>query len=122
MQSGPAQQAAPERAQLQLCRAGDDRRSDAPKGGAAVSKFNPIYLGIIGGFTALLVFRNPYIYAALSILSILPQNSNVTSLNGLVLFFYETGLFMNFAEAVDCVRLVTWLSITYMLLSFAIFN
>ena len=70
----------------------------------------------------LLVFKNPYIYAALVIAAVIPQNSNVTSLNTLVVWFYETGLFMNFAEAVTCVRLVTWLSITFCLLSFALFT
>jgi len=67
-----------------------------------------------GAYAALLVFRNPYIYAVLTVLTILPQNSNVTSLNNLVLLFYESGLFMNFAEAVTCVRLVTWLSMGFM--------
>jgi hypothetical protein len=68
------------------------------------------------------VFRNPYIYAVLTILTVLPQNSNVTSLNNLVLLFYESGLFMNFAEAVYCVRLVTWLSMGFMVFSFCLFN
>jgi hypothetical protein len=75
-----------------------------------------------GAFSALLVFKNPYIYAVLTILTILPQNSNVTSLNNLVLLFYESGLFMNFAEAVTCVRLVTWLSMGFMVASFALFK
>jgi hypothetical protein len=74
-----------------------------------------------GVYAALLVFRNPYIYAVLTILTVLPQNSNVTSLNNLVILFYESGLFMNFAEAVTCVRLVTWLSMAFMVVSFAIF-
>lgn len=104
----------------QICLAGDDRQADTSK--SVKSKFNPVYGAIIGAYVALLAFKTPYIYAGLSIASILPQNSNVTSLNGLVLLFYESGIFMNFAEAVDCVRLVTWLSISFMLLSFAIFN
>lgn len=58
----------------------------------------------------------------LTILTVLPQNSNVTSLNNLVLMAYESGLFMNFAEAVYCVRLVTWLSMGFMVLSFCIFR
>jgi glutamine cyclotransferase len=73
-----------------------------------------------GAYAALLVFRNPYIYAVLTVVTILPQNSNVTSLNNLVLLFYESGLFMNFAEAVTCVRLVTWLSMGFMVASFAL--
>lgn len=73
-----------------------------------------------GAYAALLLFRNPYIYAGLTIACILPQNSNVTSLNSLVLLFYESGLFVNFAEAVTCVRLVTWLSMGFMVFSFAI--
>jgi hypothetical protein len=85
--------------------------SAAPPAGAAA-----------GAFSALLVFKNPYIYAVLTILTILPQNSNVTSLNNLVLLFYESGLFMNFAEAVTCVRLVTWLSMGFMVASFALFK
>jgi hypothetical protein len=72
-------------------------------------------------YAGLLLFRNPYIYAVLTILTVLPQNSNVTSLNNLVLLFYESGLFMNFAEAVTCVRLVTWLSMAFMVVSFAVF-
>lgn len=66
--------------------------------------------------------QNPYIFAALSIATIIPQNSTTTSLNSLVILFYDSGLFMNFAEAVYCVRLVTWLSILCCLLSFAIFS
>ncbi len=68
------------------------------------------------------LFRNPYIFAVMTIATVLPQNSNVTSLNNLVLIFYESGLFMNFAEAVYCVRLVTWLSMICMVFSFAIFQ
>jgi hypothetical protein len=75
-----------------------------------------------GAYAGLLVFQNPYIYAVLTILTILPQNSNVTSLNNLVLLFYESGLFQNFAEAVNCVRLVTWLSMGFMVASFAVFK
>lgn len=75
-----------------------------------------------GAYTALLLFRNPYIYAVLTVATVLPQNSNVTSLNNLVLLFYESGLFMNFAEAVTCVRLVTWLSMGYMIAAFALFS
>lgn len=73
-----------------------------------------------GAYAGLLVFKNPYIYAVLTILTILPQNSNVTSLNNLVLLFYESGIFTNFGEAVNCVRLVTWLSMGFMVLSFAL--
>lgn len=76
----------------------------------------------VGVFALLLLFRNPYIYAVLTVATILPQNSNVTSLNNLVLLFYESGLFMNFAEAVYCVRLVTWLSMGFMVGSFAVFS
>lgn len=71
-------------------------------------------------YAGLLVLKNPYIYAVLTILTVLPQNSNVTSLNNLVLLFYESGLFQNFAEAVTCVRLVTWLSMGFMVLSFSL--
>ncbi|WIA34170.1 hypothetical protein OEZ86_012529 [Tetradesmus obliquus] len=106
------------------CRAADDRQQPgAAKAGSSIStRFNPVYLAIFGAFSALLVFKNPYIYAVLTILTILPQNSNVTSLNNLVLLFYESGLFMNFAEAVTCVRLVTWLSMGFMVASFALFK
>jgi hypothetical protein len=76
----------------------------------------------LGAYTALLLFRNPYLYAVLTVATVLPQNSNVTSLNNLVLLFYESGLFMNFAEAVTCVRLVTWLSMGYMIAAFALFS
>jgi hypothetical protein len=76
---------------------------------------------VAGAYAALLVFRNPFIYAVLTVATVLPQNSNVTSLNNLVLIFYESGLFMNFAEAVTCVRLVTWLSMGFMVGSFALF-
>lgn len=81
-----------------------------------------MYVAIFAAFAALLLFRNPYIYAVLTILTVLPQNSNITSLNTMVLIFYESGLFMNFAEAVYCVQLVTWLSILFCLFSFAIFS
>jgi hypothetical protein len=73
-----------------------------------------------GVYAGLLVLRNPYIYAVLTVLTVLPQNSNVTSLNNLVLLFYESGLFTSFAEAVTCVRLVTWLSMGFMVLSFSL--
>ncbi|KAG1661096.1 hypothetical protein FOA52_012085 [Chlamydomonas sp. UWO 241] len=73
------------------------------------------------GFAALFVLRNPYVFAAISIAVIIPQNSAVTSLNSLVLIFYDSGLFMNFAEAVYCVRLISWVSIACTLISFAIF-
>lgn len=86
------------------------------------SKVNSAYLAILGVFCLLLLFRNPYIFAVLTIVTILPQNSNVTALNNLVLLFYESGLFMNFAEAVNCVRLVTWLSMTFTLVSFSLFS
>jgi hypothetical protein len=85
-------------------------------------QFNSAYLVVAGALTALMVFRNPYIYAVLVILTVIPQNSNVTSLNTLVIWAYETGVFMNFAEAVNCVRLVTWLSIVLCLVSFAVFT
>jgi len=78
---------------------------------------------LAGAYAALLVFKNPYIYAVLTVVTILPQNSNVTSLNNLVLLFYESGLFnCNFAEAVTCVRLVTWLSMGFMVGSFALLS
>lgn len=77
---------------------------------------------VAGAFSALLVFRNPYIYAVLTVVTILPQNSNVTSLNNLVLLFYESGVFANFGEAVTAVRLVTWLSMIFMVGSFAVFK
>ncbi|KAF8066230.1 hypothetical protein HT031_002553 [Scenedesmus sp. PABB004] len=104
--------------------AADDRAppGGSKAGGLAAPKLNPVYLAIIGAYAALLAFRNPYIYAVLTVLTILPQNSNVTSLNNLVLLFYESGLFMNFAEAVTCVRLVTWLSMAFMVGSFAVFK
>jgi hypothetical protein len=79
------------------------------------------YAAITLFYVALLVFKNPYIYAVLSVVTILPQNSSVTSLNNLVLFFYDSGLFVNFAEAVTAVRLVTWLSIIMTLVAFALF-
>lgn len=86
------------------------------------NKVNTAYLSITALMTLLMLFKNPYIYAFLVIATVLPQNSNVTSLNTLVVWFYESGLFMNFAEAVTCVRLMTWLSIGYCLLSFALFT
>lgn len=96
-----------------------------PKGNGAagiLDKVNNAYLVIFGVFAALFLFHNPYIFAVLSILTIIPQNSAVTSLNTLVNIFYESGFFMNFAEAVTCVRLITWLSIICTLISFAIFT
>ncbi|KAG2443609.1 hypothetical protein HXX76_001960 [Chlamydomonas incerta] len=99
-------------------------RSLDPRGGgkAAGFQFNAAYAAIVGTYAALFLFRNPYIFAALSVLTIIPQNSAITSLNSLVILFYESGLFMNFAEAVYCVRLMTWLSIACTLVSFAIFS
>lgn len=100
--------------------------NDPEKQGSSVSgaklEFNNAYAAITLFFVALLVFKNPYIYAVLSVVTILPQNSAVTSLNNLVLFFYDSGLFVNFAEAVTAVRLVTWLSIIMTLVSFALFS
>lgn len=75
----------------------------------------------MGVYAGLFALKNPYIFAALSIATIIPQNSTVTSLNSLVLFFYESGLFMSFAEAVYCVRLITWISIGCCLASFAVY-
>ncbi|KAL6763038.1 hypothetical protein V8C86DRAFT_3130291 [Haematococcus lacustris] len=86
------------------------------------SRFNPAYLAIFAGFAALFALRNPYIFAVLTIAFIIPQNSTTTSLNSLVLFAYDTGIFMNFGEAVYCVRLLTWLSIVACLASFALFH
>lgn len=80
-----------------------------------------LYVMLTGGFAALFLFQNPYIFAALTILIIIPQNSATTSLNSLVLIFYDSGIFLNFAEAVQCVRLVSWLSVISMLLAFAVF-
>lgn len=99
-----------------------DPKPDRGSGKTAGLQFNPIYAGIIGGFAALFLFQNPYIFAGLTILTIIPQNSATTSLNSLVLLFYDSGVFQNFAEAVYCVRLVSWLSIICMLISFAIFS
>lgn len=96
-----------------------------PKGNGAagiLDKVNNAYVVIFGVFAALFLFHNPYIFAVLSIVTIIPQNSAVTSLNTLVNIFYESGFFMNFAEAVTCVRLITWLSIICTLISFAIFT
>jgi hypothetical protein len=100
-----------------------DSKQSSSRGGSsgAALQFNPTYAVIVGVFAALFLFRNPYLFAALSILTIIPQNSAVTSLNSLVLIFYDSGLFMNFAEAVYCVRLISWLSIACTLISFAIF-
>lgn len=120
----PLQQQRP-RQQQPACRASGGGRgpsSSSSSGPAPTNLFSPVYLAIFAGYAALLLFRNPYIYAALTIAAVLPQNSAVTSLNNLVLLFYESGLFANFAEAVYCVRLVTWLSVGFMLGSFALFN
>ena len=104
-----------------VCRAGPNR--GRPGQGARDSQItlNPTYLVIVGIYAALLLLKNPYIFAVLTIATVLPQNSNTTSLNSLVLFFYDSGLFMNFAEAVYCVRLMTWLSIACAIISFALF-
>lgn len=100
-------------------------RSMDPRGSGSSStggpQFNAAYAAIFGIYGLLFLFKNPYIYAALSILTIIPQNSAITSLNSLVILFYESGLFMNFAEAVYCVRLMTWLSVACTLISFAVF-
>ncbi|GLC49323.1 hypothetical protein PLESTB_000206700 [Pleodorina starrii] len=100
-------------------------RSLDPRGGGKAAsgfQFNVAYAAIIGTYGLLFLLKNPYIFAALSILTIIPQNSAITSLNSLVILFYDSGLFMNFAEAVYCVRLMTWLSIACTLISFAIFS
>ncbi|GIL64544.1 hypothetical protein Vafri_18445 [Volvox africanus] len=100
-------------------------RSLDPRGGGKASggfQFNVAYAAIVGTYALLFLLKNPYIFAALSILTIIPQNSAITSLNSLVILFYDSGLFMNFAEAVYCVRLMTWLSIACTLISFAIFS
>ncbi len=103
------------------CHAFDPKDGKGGAGKAASMQLNPAYVAIFGGFALLFLFRNPYIFAALTILTIIPQNSAVTSLNSLVLLFYDSGLFMNFAEAVYCVRLISWLSIACTLISFALF-
>ena len=70
---------------------------------ASTVQFNPVYAGICGGYAALMLLQNPYIFAGLTILTIIPQNSSTTSLNSLVLIFYDSGLFMNFAgESAPC--------------------
>lgn len=94
----------------------------APPPTAPACRAGPPPTPLPGVYAGLLLLRNPYIYAVLTVLTVLPQNSNVTSLNNLVLLFYESGLFMNFAEAVTCVRLVTWLSMAFMVVSFALFH
>ena len=106
------------------CRQSVACRSLDPRGGGSKSggfQFNGAYAAITGTYAALFLLKNPYIFAALTVLTIIPQNSAITSLNSLVILFYESGLFMNFAEAVYCVRLMTWLSIGCTLVSFAIF-
>ena len=100
LSAGPRQHL--QRANIQplwLCRANDPKERGMSAGGGLGGGFNSAYLAIFGVFGALFLFRNPYIFAALSIITILPQNSTVTSLNSMVLLFYESGLFMNFAEA-----------------------
>jgi hypothetical protein len=103
------------------CRAANGGRDGKSAASTEGFKFNTVYAAIFAGYAGLFALRSPYIFAALTILTIIPQNSAVTSLNTMVLLFYESGLFMNFAEAVYCVRLLTWLSISCCLLSFAIF-
>jgi hypothetical protein len=66
-------------------------------GTKAAVQFNPVYAAIFGGYAALFLLQNPYVFAALTILTIIPQNSSTTSLNSLVLLFYDSGIFMNFA-------------------------
>lgn len=100
---------------------GFDPKDKGGSGKTASLQLNPAYVAILGGFALLFLFRNPYIFAAITILTIIPQNSAVTSLNSLVLLFYDSGLFMNFAEAVYCVRLISWVSIACTLISFALF-
>ncbi len=117
----PGQRVHLQRPTLQRCSATDPDKQ-ASSWSVLPSRFNPAYVAIVGAYAALFALRNPYIFAALSIATIIPQNSTTTSLNSLVIFFYESGLFMNFAEAVYCVRLVTWLSILCCLLSFSVFS
>lgn len=106
-----------------VCHAERGGRKGGPApSGSALGKINTVYLAIVGVYGLLFLFKSPYIFAVLTIITILPQNSNVTSLNALVTFLYETGLFMNYGEAVNCARLVTWLSILCCLASFAINN
>ncbi|GFR47405.1 hypothetical protein Agub_g9122 [Astrephomene gubernaculifera] len=115
----PSPQSEPAQAPRGICQSMD------PRGGgrsAAGFQFNVAYAAIVGVYGLLFLLKNPYIFAVLSILTILPQNSAITSLNSLIIMFYESGLFMNFAEAVYCVRLMTWLSIACTLVSFAIFS
>jgi hypothetical protein len=66
-------------------------------GSKTAVQINPVYAAIFGGYAALMLLQNPYIFAALTILTIIPQNSSTTSLNSLVLLFYDSGVFMNFA-------------------------
>lgn len=96
-----------------------------PRGGGKTAsgfQFNVVYAAIVGAYGLLFLLKNPYIFATLSVLTIIPQNSAITSLNSLVILFYDSGLFMNFAEAVYCVRLMTWLSIACTLVAFAVFS
>ena len=104
------------------CRSFNSGDKGPSKPSFELAKFNGAYVVIFGVFGALFLFHNPYLFAVLSILTIIPQNSQITSLNTLVLLFYDSGLFMNFAEAVFCARLVTWLSIACTLISFAVFT
>jgi hypothetical protein len=80
-----------------LCLASDDKKDSNVKASTASIQFNPVYASICGAYALLMLFHNPYIFAALTILTIMPQNSSTTSLNSLVLIFYDSGLFMNFA-------------------------
>eukprot|EP00955_Chlamydomonas_euryale_P058059 356968-Chlamydomonas_euryale.AAC.3 len=105
----------------QLACYGFDPKGGKGGGGGSALQFNSAYAAIFGIFAALFLLRNPYVFAGITILVIIPQNSAVTSLNSLVNILYDSGLFMNFAEAVYCVRLISWLSIACTLISFAVF-
>ena len=84
----------PSRGRLGPIAAFDGGNKDGSK---TAVQFNPVYAAIFGGYAALMLLQNPYIFAALTILTIMPQNSATTSLNSLVLLFYDSGVFMNFA-------------------------
>ena len=88
---------APLRRTMTTCPAFDGKDGGRSSGKAATVQFNPVYAGICAGYAALMLLHNPYIFAALTIITIIPQNSATTSLNSLVLLFYDSGLFMNFA-------------------------